>query len=634
MLEGIRRASSNWLGKIVVGIMFSFLILSFAVWGIGDIFRGFGVGTVAKVGETEITTESFRQAYQTQLQNWQREARRAITNDEARAAGLDRMVLQRLISDAALDQRAKDLGLAMADRDIAQAIVNDPAFLGPTGRFERQRFADALREAGYANEQRFLLDQRMSYLRRELALSVGGDPPIPNVLLEAAHRYGAETRSVEYIVLPESLAGEVPAPSEEALKAFYEQRKQAFRAPEYRTISYLVVNPGTVADPSKISDDEARKAYEASKARYSAPEKREVQQIVFPNEEEAAAARKRIEEGLTFEALAAERKLSDADVSLGTLAWTEFVDPSIAQAAFATPEGQVSQPAKGQFGFALVRVSKIEPQAVRPFEEVAAQVKSELAQRRAGDQVRALRDKIEDQRTSGKSLAEAATAAGLAPATADVDRTGRDRKGAPALNTPENENLLRAVYASDIGVDNDVVTTRDGGYIWFEISAVDPARDRTLDEVRDQVVAAWRSDELARLLQEKAAGLVKRIQGGESFEDVAKSIGVEPQFDQEVRRLVASKLPASAVTRAFAAPVGSVGSVAAGSDRIIFKVNDAVVPPFDVEEPAIVALQPQLRNALTEDILSQYIARVQEDLGVSINEAAVRLAVGGSAEGN
>ena len=244
MLEGMRRASKNWLGKILVGILFSFLILSFAIWGIGDIFRGFGVGTVAKVGDTEITTESFRQAYQTQLQNWQREARRAITNDEARAAGLDRMVLQRLISEAALDQRAKDLGLAMADRDIAQAIVNDPSFLGPTGRFERQRFNDALREAGYANEQRFLLEQRMSYLRRELALSVGGDPPIPRVLLEAAHRYGAETRSVEYITLPESFAGEIPDPSEEALKTFYEQRRQAFRAPEYRTISYLVVTPG------------------------------------------------------------------------------------------------------------------------------------------------------------------------------------------------------------------------------------------------------------------------------------------------------------------------------------------------------------------------------------------------------
>ena len=121
---------------------------------------------------------------------------------------------------------------------------------------------------------------------------------------------------------------------------------------------------------------------------------------------------------------------------------------------------------------------------------------------------------------------------------------------------------------------------------------------------------------------------------GETFEAVAKSAGLEPQFDQEVRRLVASRLPAPAVTRVFSVPVGSVASVAAGSERIVFKVNDAIVPPFDPEEQSIKALEPQLRNALTEDILAQYIARVQDELGVSINEAAVRLAVGGSADAN
>jgi peptidyl-prolyl cis-trans isomerase D len=634
MLEGMRRASKNWLGKILVGILFSFLILSFAVWGIGDIFRGFGVGTVAKVGQTDITTEAFRQAYQTQLQNWQREARRAVTNDEARAAGLDRMVLQRLISEAALDQRAKEMGLAMADRDIAQAIVNDPAFIGPTGRFERQRFNDALREAGYANEQRFLLEQRMNYLRRELALSVAGDPPVPQVLLEAAHRYGAETRSVEYIILPESFAGEIADPSEEALKTFFEQRKQGFRAPEFRSVSYLAVTPTSVADPSKVTDEEARKAYEANRARFSTPEKRAVQQIVFPNEDDAAAARKRLDEGLTFDALAEERKLSSADIDLGTLAWTEFVDPNIAQAAFATSEGQVSQPVKGQFGFALLRVTKIEPQTARPFEDVADTVKKEVAARRAGDEVRNIRDRIEDQRTSGKTLVEAAKTRGLTPIAVDVNRNGRDRAGAPAIALPDSEALLRAVFASDIGVDNDVITTRDNGYIWFEIGGIDPARDRTLDEVRPQVVAAWRSDEAARLLQEKANELVKRIEGGESLEAVAKSLNLEPQFDQEVRRLIASKLPVAAVTRVFAVKVGSVGSVASGNDRIVFKVNDAVVPAFDREEQSIAALEPQLRSTLTEDILAQYIARVQEELGVSINEAAVRLAVGGQADGN
>ncbi len=634
MMEGMRRASKSWLGKIVVGILFSFLILSFAVWGIGDIFRGIGVGTVAKVGKTEVLTETYRQAYQTQLQTWQREARRAVTNVEARAAGLDRQVLNRLLSEAALDQRVKDLGLAMADRDIAQAIVNDPSFIGPTGRFERQRFNDALREAGFPNEQRFLLEQRMTYLRRELALSIAGDIPVPQALMEAAHRYGSETRAVEFITLPQSFAGGVPNPSDDALKAFYEQRKAAFRAPEYRSVTFLAVTPTSVADATKISDEDARRTYDAGKARYSTPEKRAVQHIVFPSEDEAAAARKRVEEGLSFDALAEDRKLSSTDIDLGTLAWTEFVDPNIAQGAFATPEGQVSLPIKGQFGFALLRVSKIEPLAVRPFEDVVLQIKEELATRRAGDQVRNIRDKIEDQRTSGKALTEAAMAVGLAPRLVEIDRSGRDRAGVPSVAIPNAENLLRAAFGSDIGVDNDLITTRDNGYIWFELSKIDPGRERTLDEVREPVVAAWRSDENARVLQEKGAEIVKRLEGGEEMEAVAKDIGLEVQVDQEVKRLVASRLPAPAVTRAFSVRVGAVAAVGNGDERIVLKVNDAVVPAFNPEEQTIKALEPQLRSTLTEDILSQYIARVQDELGVSINEAAVRLAIGGGPDAN
>lgn len=630
MMEGIRRASQNWLGKIVVGILFSVLVLSFAVWGIGDIFRGFGVGTVAKVGDTDVTTEAFRSAYQKQLQSWQREARRAITNDEARAAGLDRMVLNRLISEAVLDQRVRQLGLAMADRDIAQAIVNDPAFLGPTGRFERQRFNDALREAGYPNEQRFLLEQRMSYLRRELALSVAGDPPIPRVLLEAAHRYGAETRSAEYFRLPENFAGDIPAPSDETLKAYYDQRRNGFRAPEYRAMQYLAVTPASVADPAKVSDEDARKTYEATRQRWSRAERRAVQQIVFPTEDEAAAARKRIAEGLSFDDLARERKLSDQDIALGTLAWSEFVDPNVAQAAFALQEGATSDPVKGAFGFALLRVSAIEAQSVQPYEQVADQVKRDLATRRAGDQVRAIRDKIEDARTAGRSLAEAAKTVSLSAATAELDNAGRDRAGAPALTLPDRDALLRAVFASDIGVDNDVVTTRDGGYIWFEVSGIEPARDRTLDEVRERVVQAWRSDETARILQEKAAELVKRIQAGESVEAVAKDAGVAAEFDNEVRRITQSRIPAAVIQRVFSVRVGQAASAPDGDARIVFKVIDSAVPAFDPEAPALKGLEPQLRNALTEDVLAQYIARIQDEVGVSINESAVRLAVGGS----
>lgn len=631
MLEGIRRASQSLIGKLIFGLLFGVLILSFAVWGIGDIFRGIGVSSAARVGKVDISTEAYRTAYQTQLQNLQRESRRAITTEQARAAGLDKMVLSRMIADAALDQRARALGLAMAERDIAQTIVNDPAFIGPTGKFERQRFNDALREAGYANEQRFVQEQRQNYLRRELALSIAGGAPLPQAMMEAVHQYDAETRSVEFFTLPASAAGEIAPAGEDALKAFFEERKASFRTPEYRNVVVLSVAPTNVADPARVSDPDARDVYEQTKGkRFTAPERRTVQQIILPNEAEALAARQSIKDGETFDAVAQKRGLSDKDIDLGALTWTEFADPGIAQAAFALAEGAVSEPVKGAFGSALLRVSRVEPQSIKPFEEVAPILKRELAERRARDEIQKIRDRIEDQRTSGKSLVEASEGAQLKARVIEaIDLNGRDRTGAQVPGLADGAELVRAVFASDIGVDNDVLTTRDNGYTWFEVAAIAPARDLALDEVRERVVKAWTDDETDRNLQRKAQELVKRIDGGEAIEDVAKGVGLEAQLANDVKRSGSQILPPPAVVRAFTIAPGAVASTANEGGRIVFKVLDSLVPPYDPESATLKALAPRLRDALTEDILAQFVTKAQDELGVKINESAVRMAVGG-----
>ena len=87
MLRGLRKASSNWLGKAVMAAVVGFLVISFAIWGIGDIFRGFGRSTVAKIGRTEITVEQFRTIYNDRLQQYSRQAGRPIGPEQARAAG-------------------------------------------------------------------------------------------------------------------------------------------------------------------------------------------------------------------------------------------------------------------------------------------------------------------------------------------------------------------------------------------------------------------------------------------------------------------------------------------------------------------------------------------------------------------
>lgn len=230
MLDGMRKAAQTWLGKAVLTLMFGFLILSFAVWGIGDIFRGFGQGKVASVGGTEISAEEFRYEYQTQLQRLQQMTRQAVTNEQARAFGLDTQVLGRLVSEAILDRRAKELGLAMSDESVRDAVFKDPEFAGPTGSYDRAVFLDKLRNAGL-DEKRFAAKLRSSYLRQELTGSLVAGLKLPQTMLKSVFRYANETRSVEYFKIGPAAAGDIPAPTQDDLEKYFTAQKASYRRP-------------------------------------------------------------------------------------------------------------------------------------------------------------------------------------------------------------------------------------------------------------------------------------------------------------------------------------------------------------------------------------------------------------------
>ena len=136
MLRGIHKASANWLGRAVMGVVLGLIAISFGIWGIGDIFRGFGQSTLAKVGSTEIRIDTFRNMYQERLQQLGRQIGRPILPDQARALGLDRQLLGQVISETLLDERARALKLGISDAEVARRVTDDPNFKGLTGQFE------------------------------------------------------------------------------------------------------------------------------------------------------------------------------------------------------------------------------------------------------------------------------------------------------------------------------------------------------------------------------------------------------------------------------------------------------------------------------------------------------------------
>lgn len=632
MLEGLRIASQHRIGRIVLGLVMGFIALSFAVWGIGDVFRGFTSTRLAKVGAGEISVDAYRSAYQNELRRLQQRARRAITNEEARRFGLDQQVLQRMITDLSLDQKTKALGLAISEDETLRLTRDENVFKGPTGKFDSDRFKQLIRDAGYT-ERSFLAEQKGGYLRKELTDSIVAGMEPPPLVLEALHRFRNEVREIDYFLLPAAAAGEIAKPGEEELKKYFDDREQSFRAREYRKLALLAVTPASLAKPQEVSEAEVRKLYDEVKAkRYGTAEKRHLRQLLFASKDEADKALERLRGGLSFDALAGERKLSQKDIDLGLLEERDLGDRQIAAKVFASREPGFVGPVQTAFGFAILQVEKIIPSVfTRSFEEAADELRREIAQQRAAPSVRTLHDSIEDQRTGGKTLAEAAKSAGLDVATIEAaDSTGLDPAGKEIAGLFGSEDLLKAIFASDVGVDNDTVPTRDGGYVWFEIAKVEPARQRSFAEVKEAVETALRGEKQQKALTERAEALTAELRAGKAIEDVAKGAGAETRHLSDVKRAPHPELSTAAIVAIFDAPSKGAGSAAVDGGRLVFQVKSATTPAYDPASIEAKAAADQLRPAFTNDILEQYVGALEKVFNVSINEHALQAATGGA----
>ncbi|MCA1469954.1 SurA N-terminal domain-containing protein [Bradyrhizobium sp. IC3195] len=623
MLRGIRKASSNWLGKIVMAVVMGVLIISFGIWGIADIFKGFGQSTVAKIGSTEISLNEFRQIYTDRLQQISRQFGRPLTPDQARAFGLDRQVLQQTIAEAALDEEARRLGLGQSDEQIRQLIMNDPNFKGIGGNFDPNRFQALIRNFGYT-EQRYVAEQRKVSLRRQITGTVGAGLEPPKAMVDVLTRYQNEQRSIEFVRLDAGQAGPIDPPSPEALAAYFEDHKVQFRAPEYRKISFVVVSPEEIGKWTEVSDEDARKMFEQRKDRLGTPEKRQIQQIVFPNVAEAQAARERLVGGTSFEDIGKERGLSASDVDLGLVTKSSLA-PAVGDAAFALPAGEISQPIQSGLGVAIVRVDKIEPGAEADYAKLAGDIKREIATERARVKVADLRDKMEDERGGGSSVIDAAQKLGLTAVTIEaVDRSGRAPNGQPVASIPQGLDVVSQAFTTDVGVDNDAISFK-GGYVWYDVLAITPSRDRNLDEVRDQVEARWRQDQIAAKLKAKATEMVQKLDAGGKLADEAAAVGAKVETAASFKRDDSpAGVAGTVVAAAFRTAKDGIGqtAVSGGSEVIVFRVTDIVDPAVDIASDAVKKLKESLDRAQTEEQVASYVNKLETDIGTTINQAA------------
>ena len=620
MLNALRRGAKGVLAKILIAL----LVMSFAVWGISDFVNQIDPSEVARAGDTPVTTSEFARVYQRVSNRTSQQMGTGLTPEQAQAIGLPNQVLSTMITDALQVDAAHALGVDLGDDALAERIRSAPVFAGADGSFDNATFERILAENRYS-EAEFVALERAGAAQEMLVNALVGGLEAPTPYVEAINRYLNQERVVAWFRLDQEALGPIADPSEEALRTYYDEHADDFRAPEYRAVSTVTLSAEALADPEVIEEADVRAAYERSDA-YGEPERRRVQQVVLDDPAIAEKAAGVINDGAAFAAVLKELGRSFKDVDLGLVERADLVDPAVAEAAFAL-EAPGAVAVEGRFGPVLVRVAEIEEAARKPFGEVADELRAELARDEAADEVRGLYNDVEDAVAGGARVDEIAERFDLPLATIEaVTREGLTPEG-NRVQLPAQ--AIAEAFAAAEG--DDAVPVREAdATTWVQLDAITPAADRAYEDVANAVLLAWTEAERATRLDRMAQEALEAVRGGTSVEEVAATYAVEPQTTEPFSRgAPPQSLPQAAVEAAFEGPVGHADAVATEDGaRIVLKVTDVAEPAFFEAAADVAGIDRTLSDGVVNALRSGFVAGWQEEVGATLNQPVINQIIG------
>ncbi|MDR3376875.1 MAG: SurA N-terminal domain-containing protein [Ancalomicrobiaceae bacterium] len=628
MLDVLRRGAHSWASKFVLGL----IILSFVAFGITTkLTSGSGADSAIVIGSTEVSAGELDMRFRRELDMYSQQAGHPLTRQEAASFGLTAQILSDIVGSATLTESARRLGLGVSDEAVRKLIINDPAFKGPNGQYDRNYLRLVLSRNNWT-EDGYVAERMAQALRQQLqnALVAGLKPP--TVMLEMLNQYALEERVVQFVSVAPAALSTLADPDQAELAKFFEERKAAFKAPESRKLQVLLIDPSTVSKAEDVPDADAKAVYDQDGARYTTAERRHVLQLPFDTKEAADAAAKRIAEGATFDALAADLKLKPEDIDLGTVDQASILDPTVAEAAFKLAKpGDVSGVVAGKFRNVIVTVKEILPGQKTPFDEAKVAIKQQIAADRAEPAMRAMLKQVESLRDERQSFAEIAQKLKLEVKIVDaIDRDGKDGAGKPIVGLPEVDKLAKVAFDSDVGNQNEALVLGNGGFLFYDVVEVKPPHDRTLEEVKGDLITRWKDERVRAGLGLKTTILAARLEKGESFEDVAKAAGLELKTTEPFKRSdTPPGLTPAAVAAAFGFGEGSVTTSLGENDgRIILKVKSVNQPPFFAEAESLQKPAADFSASLRVSVQNQYLRQMQSDIGIRANQKIVSQIIG------
>jgi peptidyl-prolyl cis-trans isomerase D len=630
MIQWMHQLSKSWLATLLMGG----LALSFVVWGIADVFTGQTTTSVATVGSTDIEGATFQRYYRVFLRNEGQQMGADITPEQAQKMGLGQVALEQMISRTALDNATARMHMTISDDALTASVRAIPNFQGANGQFNHDQFLQVMQQNDLT-EAEFLSETRKDMARDQLDGALEQGFALPDGYVQALFLFYTERRAADYVIVSPDSVGPIAPPSDAVLAAYVKAHPERFSTPEYRDISYAMIGPADVAGQVTVTEAMITQDYNAHKSTYQVPEKRDVQQLEFATEADAQAARAKLDKGETFDQLAAEKNVKPADLDLGTLTKADMGDPARGDAAFALKEGEVSQPVKGALGgYMLMKVLKITPEVNHPLADVHDTIKNNLALQTASGKLIDIVNAFEDARSGGADIPTAAKKTGMKTGhVTTVDKAGLGADGQKVADLPADPEFLTQAFAAEEGEDNDPFQAKSGEYYAVKVNGRTPPKLKTLDQVRDEAVAAWTQEQRGMALAKKAADLAAQAQHDGNLAGIAKTLKVPVQHSPALNRQTNdTTFSADFVQLLFNTRPGGIQMApqAAGLNAIIAQVTGVAHDMTPQTAAQLSSAKAQLSEQAAGDLSVSFANASRLQQGVKIDQRVLQSVIGGN----
>lgn len=632
MLRQIRAALKSWVVILLMGL----LVISFAVWGVGDVFSARFSDAVIQAGSREVSPQQFQTIFQNYRRQIDQQQGRPVTPEELAQAGVLEAVVRQLAADEAFSEILNRLGVRPADSLVVEQLRQQRAFFDPvTGQFSQESYRRLLAENNLTPEA-FEAVLRDELAQNHFAAAVIGGTRAPRTYGALTSAFNNQTRAVSWMVLTPAMVQQPGAPTDAQLTAFMQENASALRRPEFRVLTILRFSAAEQAASAQVSEADVQRIFQFRRDSLSQPERRTFVQVTVPD----AAAGQRAVAALRAgqEPAAVARAVGGQVVNFADQPRTAVPDRAVAEAAFSLTPGQTSDVVRGGLALSVIKLTGVTPAVQADLAALRPQIEQELRGRAANERVSQIIERYEASHGGGATLLEAARAAGVTPVTLPpVAATGQAQTGQPTGIPPQ---VLRTAFELPAGGESDVEQAGEGEYYAVRVDRIIPPSLPPLAEVRDQLARVWTLRQVSERLEARANELAGQVRGGRALAQVGQAanatVNTQPAMSRE---MAGQSLGRQVAARVFAARPGEV-VVGANTGVYLVARVDRVASPA----PASVAVETEavrdvVRAALLREMselarrAAERQVEVRTDLTRARQAAGLDTAAGGARPG-